>query len=72
MGGMPNSDMSEQAVAIRINGKFGPYANHDYIEIPPDMKEFRKAVVVGYIQGSARLVCERQSADRRQRRAPEP
>ena len=42
MWGMPNSDKSEQADAIRINGKFGPYANHDYIEIPPDLKEFRK------------------------------
>ena len=45
---MPSSDKAEQVDAIRINGKFGPHANHDYIKVPPDMIEFRKTVIVRY------------------------
>ena len=46
--GMPSSDKAEQADAIRINGKFGPDANHDFIKVPPDLTKFRKTVIVRY------------------------
>ena len=46
--GMPSSDKAKQVDAIRINGKFGPHANHDYIIVPRDMKKNRKTVIVRY------------------------
>ena len=47
-GNLSSRGECQVQTAIRINGKFGPHANHDYIKVPRDMKEFWKTVIVRY------------------------